>query len=41
VDVIAALIQQPDYQADRKWWNKIKERAEKEGRQSVTHHHQL
>ena len=26
VDIIAALIQQPDYQAARKYWNKLKER---------------
>ena len=27
IDIIAALIQQPDYQAARKYWNKLKERA--------------
>jgi hypothetical protein len=41
VDVIAALIQQPDYQAARKYWNKLKERLKKEGSQSVTNCHQL
>jgi hypothetical protein len=25
VDVVAALIQQPDYQTARKYWNKLKE----------------
>lgn len=41
VDIIAALIQQPDYQAARKYWNKLKERLKKEGSQSVTNCHQL
>jgi len=41
VDIIAALIQQPDYQTARKYWNKIKERLKKEGSQSVTNCHQL
>jgi hypothetical protein len=41
VDVVAALIQQPDYQAARKYWNKLKERLKKEGSQSVTNCHQL
>ena len=31
VDIIAALIQQPDYQTARKYWNKLKERLKKEG----------
>ena len=34
VDIVAALIQQPDYQTARKYWNKLKETAEKGG-QSV------
>jgi hypothetical protein len=34
VDIVAALIQQPDYQTARKYWNKLKERLKKEG-QSV------
>ncbi|MCX6639196.1 MAG: hypothetical protein NTW14_01770 [bacterium] len=41
VDIIAALIQQPDYQAARKYWNKLKERLKKEGSESVTNCHQL
>lgn len=41
VDVIQALIQQPDYQTSRKYWNKLKERLVKEGSQSVTACHRL
>lgn len=41
VDVVAALIQQPDYQTSRKYWNKLKERLKKEGSQSVTDCHRL
>ena len=41
VDIIAALIGQPDYQTARKYWNKLKERLKKEGSQSVTNCHQL
>lgn len=41
VDVIAALIQQPNFQAARKYWNKLKERIKNEGSQSVTNCHQL
>src|SRR3972149_4913658 len=41
VDIIAALIQQPDYQTARKYWNKLKERLKKEGSESVTNCHQL
>jgi len=41
VDIIAALIGQPDYQTARKYWNKLKERLKKEGCQSVTNCHQL
>jgi len=41
VDIVAALIQQPDYQTARKYWNKLKERLGKEGNQSVTNCHQL
>ena len=33
VDIIQVLIQQPDYQTARKYWNKLKEPAEK-GRKS-------
>jgi len=34
VDIIQVLIQQPDYQTARKYWNKLKERLKKEGSQS-------
>lgn len=36
VDVIAALIQQPDFQAARNYWKVLKNRLKKEGSQSVT-----
>ena len=36
-----ALIQQPDYQTARKYWNKLKERLRTEGSQLVTNCHQL
>jgi len=41
VDIVAALIQQPDFQMARKYWNKLKERLKQEGSQSVTNCHQL
>jgi len=41
VDIIQALIQRPDYQTARKYWNKLKERLRKEGSESVTNCHQL
>jgi DNA-damage-inducible protein D len=41
VDIVAALTQQRDYQTARKYWNKLKERLNKEGSQSVTNCHQL
>lgn len=41
VDIIQALIQQPEYQTSRKYWNKLKERLKKEGSQTVTNCHQL
>ncbi|MDO8658291.1 MAG: Bro-N domain-containing protein [Candidatus Levybacteria bacterium] len=41
VDIIQALIQQVDYQTARKYWNKLKERLNKEGSESVTNCHQL
>ncbi len=41
VDVIAALIQQADYQTARKYWNKLRERLKKEGSESVTKCHRL
>ena len=41
VDILQVLIQQPDFQTARKYWNKLKERLVKEGSQSVTKCHQL
>lgn len=41
VDIIGVLIQQIDYQAARKYWNKLKERLKKEVSESVTNCHQL
>ena len=41
VDIIQVLLQQPDYQTARKYWNKLKERLKKEGGQTVTNCHQL
>ena len=41
VDIIGALIQQKDFQTTRKYWNKLKERLNKEGSESVTKCHQL
>ena len=41
VDIIQVLTQQPDFQAARKYWNKLKERLNKEGSQLVTTCHQL
>jgi len=41
VDILQVLLQQPDYQVARKYWNKLKERLRKEGSQSVTNCHQL
>jgi DNA-damage-inducible protein D len=41
VDIIAALIEQKDYQTARKYWNKLKERLKKEGSEVVTICHQL
>jgi DNA-damage-inducible protein D len=41
VDIVAALVQQPDYQTARNYWNKLKERFKKEGIQSVTNCHRL
>jgi len=36
VDIIAALIQQPEYQAARNYWKVLKNRLKKEGSESVT-----
>lgn len=41
VDIVQVLIQQPNYQAARKYWNKLKERLKTEGSQTVTNCHQL
>ncbi|HAT9434131.1 TPA: hypothetical protein JBC51_16465 [Legionella pneumophila subsp. pneumophila] len=41
VDVVQALIQQPEYQKARKYWNKLKERLNKEGSEVVTNCHRL
>src|SRR3989338_2883461 len=41
VDIIQALTQQRDFQTARKDWNKLKERLNKEGSESVTKCHQL
>lgn len=36
IDVIAALIQQPDYQAALNYWKVLKNRLKNEGSQSAT-----
>ena len=41
VDIIAALIQQPNYQAARNYWKVLKNRLKKEGSESVTKCNQL
>ena len=41
VDIVQILTQQADYQTARKYWNKLKERLNKEGSQSVTNCHRL
>ena len=41
VDIVQVLTQQADYQTARKYWNKLKERLDKEGSQLVTNCHQL
>ncbi len=41
VDIVQVLTQQPDHQTARKYWNKLKERLNKEGSQLVTNCHQL
>ncbi len=41
IDIVQVLIQQPDYQAARKYWNKLKQQLKKEGSQSVTDCHRL
>jgi len=41
VDIIRVLLQQPEHQTARKYWNKLKERLVIEGSQLVTNCHQL
>ena len=41
VDIIAALIQQPDFQAARNYWKVLKNRLKKEGSQTVTNCNRL
>ncbi|PKL92069.1 MAG: hypothetical protein CVV21_04795 [Candidatus Goldiibacteriota bacterium HGW-Goldbacteria-1] len=41
VDIVRALIQQPDFQTARKYWNKLKQRLKSEGSQTVTNCHRL
>jgi len=41
IDIVQVLIQQSDKLKSRKYWNKLKERLNKEGNQSVTNCHQL
>ncbi len=41
VDIIAALIEQPDFQTARKYWNKLSERLKAEGSEVVTNCHRL
>jgi len=41
VDIMQALIEQPDFQTARKYWNKLKGRLNAEGSQSVTNCHRL
>ena len=41
VDIVQVLTQQPDFQAARKYWNKLKTRLKVEGSDSVTNCHRL
>ncbi len=41
IDIVRVLTQQDDYQAARKYWNKLKQRLAREGSQLVTNCHQL
>jgi len=41
VDIIAALIEQPDFQAARNYWKVLKNRLKKEGSQTVTNCNRL
>ena len=41
VDVCKVLVDSPDYDTARKYWNKLKQRLNEEGSQLVTNCHQL
>ncbi len=41
IDIVQGLTQQVNYQTARKYWNKLKERLQKEGSESVTNCHRL
>ena len=41
VDVVRVLVDSPDYNTGRKYWNKLKQRLKEEGSQLVTNCHQL
>ena len=41
VDIMQVLLQQPEYQTARKYWNKLKQRLTEEGSEMVTICHQL
>ena len=41
IDIVQALVQQPDYQTARKYWKVLKGRLDKEGSQLVTNCYQL
>jgi hypothetical protein len=41
IDIIAALIEQPNFQTARKYWNKLAERLKNEGSEVVTKCHRL
>lgn len=41
VDIIQVLLEQPDFQLARNYWNKLKGRLKKEGNESVTNCHRL
>jgi len=41
VDIVAALTQQPDYQAARNYWKVLKNRLKNEGSESVTNCNRL
>jgi hypothetical protein len=41
VDIIRALLEQPDFQTARKYWNKLKERLGNEKSEAVTNCHRL